>query len=361
MQRSGRKGFTIALIVALLLIVVPAWAVSGPVTTTDILLTPSGTIDLTVGERTAVEAALIPEDSTQPVKWSSSDSKVAIAMDGVVTAKGKGTATITASSGDREAAVEVSVNSKPVKTTGIAISPSGTVRLEVGDRTTLTATVEPWNSTEPVKWSSSDKAVAIVRKGIVKAKGEGTAVITAKSGSKKARVKVKVVPKTVKTTKLTLSPSKTFKLTVGDRKAVKATLKPRNSTQGVKWSSSDKEVATVNSKGVVTAKGEGTAKITAKSGTKKASVKVKVTGPAQPEPTATPAPEPTETAQPATEKTLVAYFSCTGTTEGVARKLAKVTGADLYEIVPAEPYTAEDLDYGDRSHRATAAAYRKAR
>lgn len=353
MQRSGRKGFTIALIVALLLIVVPAWAVSGPVTTTDILLTPSGTIDLTVGERTAVEVALIPEDSTQPVKWSSSDSKVAIAMDGVVTAKGKGTATITASSGDREAAVEVSVNSKPVKTTGIAISPSGTVRLEVGDRTTLTATVEPWNSTEPVKWSSSDKAVAIVRKGIVKAKGEGTAVITAKSGSKKARVKVKVVPKTVKTTKLTLSPSKTFKLTVGDRKAVKATLKPRNSTQGVKWSSSDKEVATVNSKGVVTAKGEGTAKITAKSGTKKASVKVKVTGPAQPEPTATPAPEPTETAQPATEKTLVAYFSCTGTTEGVARKLAKVTGADLYEIVPAEPYTAEDLDYGDRSHRAT--------
>ena len=51
--------------------------------------------------------------------------------------------------------------------------------------------------------------------------------------------------------------------------------------------------------------------------------------------------------------TLVIYFSCTGTTRGVAEKLANVTGADLYEIVPAEPYTEEDLNYSDRSTRAT--------
>ena len=51
--------------------------------------------------------------------------------------------------------------------------------------------------------------------------------------------------------------------------------------------------------------------------------------------------------------TLVIYFSCTGTTKGVAEKLAKVTGADLYEIVPAVPYTEEDLNYNDRSTRAT--------
>ena len=51
--------------------------------------------------------------------------------------------------------------------------------------------------------------------------------------------------------------------------------------------------------------------------------------------------------------TLVVYFSCTGTTKGVAEKLANVTGADLYEIVPAVPYTDEDLNYNDRSTRAT--------
>ena len=51
--------------------------------------------------------------------------------------------------------------------------------------------------------------------------------------------------------------------------------------------------------------------------------------------------------------TLVIYFSCTGTTRGVAEKLANVTGADLYEIVHAVPYTDEDLNYNDRSTRAT--------
>ena len=51
--------------------------------------------------------------------------------------------------------------------------------------------------------------------------------------------------------------------------------------------------------------------------------------------------------------TLVIYFSCTGTTKGVAEKLANVTGADLHEIVPAVPYTEEDLNYNDRSTRAT--------
>ena len=50
---------------------------------------------------------------------------------------------------------------------------------------------------------------------------------------------------------------------------------------------------------------------------------------------------------------LVIYFSCTGTTRGVAETLAAVTGADLWEIVPAEPYTEEDLNYRDRSTRAT--------
>ena len=50
---------------------------------------------------------------------------------------------------------------------------------------------------------------------------------------------------------------------------------------------------------------------------------------------------------------LVVYFSVTGTTRGVAERIAALTGADLAEIVPAQPYTAEDLNYNDRSTRAT--------
>ena len=52
-------------------------------------------------------------------------------------------------------------------------------------------------------------------------------------------------------------------------------------------------------------------------------------------------------------ETLVAFFSATGTTKGVAEKIASLTGADLYEILAAEPYTAEDLNYNDSSSRST--------
>ena len=50
---------------------------------------------------------------------------------------------------------------------------------------------------------------------------------------------------------------------------------------------------------------------------------------------------------------LVAFFSATGTTKGVAEKIASVTGGDLYEILAAEPYTADDLNYNDNSSRST--------
>lgn len=52
-------------------------------------------------------------------------------------------------------------------------------------------------------------------------------------------------------------------------------------------------------------------------------------------------------------KTLVAYFSATGTTEAVARDLAEVTGATLYEIKPEVRYTAADLDWRDKTSRSS--------
>lgn len=52
-------------------------------------------------------------------------------------------------------------------------------------------------------------------------------------------------------------------------------------------------------------------------------------------------------------KVLVAYFSATGTTKTLAEHAADVLGADLYEIIPKEPYSDADLDYGDDNSRST--------
>ena len=52
-------------------------------------------------------------------------------------------------------------------------------------------------------------------------------------------------------------------------------------------------------------------------------------------------------------KTLVAYFSATGTTAAVAQDLADVTGGTLYEIKPEVKYTAADLDWRDKSSRSS--------
>lgn len=54
-----------------------------------------------------------------------------------------------------------------------------------------------------------------------------------------------------------------------------------------------------------------------------------------------------------TKKTVVAYFSASGTTEAVAKQLAKDNKADLYAIEPAEKYTAADLDWHNKKSRSS--------
>lgn len=72
---------------------------------------------------------------------------------------------------------------------------------------------------------------------------------------------------------------------------------------------------------------------------------------ASPDPTTAEAEDQTEA--DAGKDTLVVVFSATGTTKGVAEKIVAVTDADLYEIIPAEPYSDADLDWQDDNSRAT--------
>lgn len=57
------------------------------------------------------------------------------------------------------------------------------------------------------------------------------------------------------------------------------------------------------------------------------------------------------TMQPETGKTLVVYYSASGNTERVAKDIAEAAGADLFEIVPTEVYTSDDLDWTNPDSR----------
>lgn len=71
----------------------------------------------------------------------------------------------------------------------------------------------------------------------------------------------------------------------------------------------------------------------------------------QPESSSTAPAESEPETQPETGKTLVVYYSASGNTEQVAKDIAEAAGADLFEIVPTEVYTSEDLNWTNSDSR----------
>lgn len=121
------------------------------------------------------------------------------------------------------------------------------ITVYVGDTYTLKLN----GTTKLIKWTSSNKKIATVSpKGIVKGVKKGSCTITATVGSKKYTCKVTVKSPGISKTKLTME------------KASETTLKINGVSGKVTWKSADKSIATVNSKGEVVAKNEGTVKIT---------------------------------------------------------------------------------------------------
>lgn len=151
----------------------------------------------------------------------------------------------------------------PVKVNRITLNKTSS-KLFLGKTTTINATVSPSNANNKgVKWTSSNSKVATVdSKGVVTAKGVGTATITctAKDGSNvKATCKITV---SRPVTKITLNKTKA-NIKKGKKLTLRASVSPFFATnKNVTWKSSNPSVATVNSKGVVTAKKAGTVTIT---------------------------------------------------------------------------------------------------
>ena len=161
-----------------------------------------------------------------------------------------------------------------VPATSITLNASSQ-NLITGESFTLTATVEPAKTTDTVVWSSSNEAVATVSDGTVTAAKAGTTEITATAGNVKATCTVTVSDPVYKVTDIKLTAAPSRRIAAGKKVKLKASIAPSNATdKSVTWTSSNKKVATVNAKGLVTfKKNAGGKKVTitatAKDGNKK--------------------------------------------------------------------------------------------
>lgn len=231
-----------------------------------------------------LSAVIAPFDASQDVKWSSSNKKIAkISADGKITPVKSGKVTITATAKDgskKKDSITITVK-RLVK----SIEISGKELLASSFNTTLKAKVLPANATnKSLKWSSSDTSIATVNaKGVVTAaKGiteRKTVVITAsaKDGSGVfAKWTITVCPK-VSSVQMLMNGADAGKSAKIDLASGISTLQlgalvqPANAIQDLKWTSSNKSVASVDADGLVKGLKPGTVTITvsAKDGTGK--------------------------------------------------------------------------------------------
>ena len=204
------------------------------------------------------------------VSWRSSGGAVAaVDRNGVVTATGNGTAFVAAMAEDAGDSARVAVEQRPVS---LGISPAGPLGLEaIGDTLRLAAQVLDPND-QPivgavVMWVATDTTIVTVdREGLVTAVDNGAAAIHATSGRLADTVSavVEQVPVEVR-----ISPADdplTFG-TLGDTVRLSAQVLDSNGHPvagvHVAWSTSDTSVATVDGDGLVAARGNGTATVSA--------------------------------------------------------------------------------------------------
>ncbi|PKM41320.1 MAG: hypothetical protein CVV04_02390 [Firmicutes bacterium HGW-Firmicutes-9] len=242
------------------------------------LVLDKSVLSLPVNGSYSLTATIGPDDATdKTITWvSASPSDVSVDSTGTVKVlrNFSGSVVITATSNDNAAATQdcsVSVNSIAVD--GIAISDTSAT-IYKGSWKQLSAVITPTGAADPaVTWSSSNLAVATVdATGKVTAVGVpagadyGEAIITAQSSNSSvfATCTIKVLS-SVLITSLTLNKSEVA-LNVGDEETLTVTGTPSNATnKTLLWTSSNPEVASVNSSGKIIAASKGTTVVRAES------------------------------------------------------------------------------------------------
>ena len=226
---------------------------------------------LSTGSVMEMTAAVSPTGNT--ATWTSDDETVAtVEADGTVTAKAPGIAMITVTAGGVSQTCGVAVYDQTV--TSVKLNRTS-VDLTVNDSIGLTAYVDPDDAVnKDVVWTSDDENVATVNSsGTVTAVGKGSTTVKAQSGGQSAACSVEV---TLPVASVSIGSS-SKKLSLNETADLVATVSPSNATYpNVTWTSSDTDIATVDSTGTVTAKEFGSATITAEADGKFATCTVAV-------------------------------------------------------------------------------------
>lgn len=240
-----------------------------------------------IGATKELKVYFNPTNTTsKTITWSSSNSDIVSVYNGVIKAKKYGKATITAKSTyGKTATCTVNVEKPQISVITLKLNKNRLFLTE-NSFATLKANINPINATDQkVTWSTSNSNIVSVFNGSLIAKKAGTATITAQtSNGKKDTCVVTVNSATISVITLTLNKNK-LELTKGKSETLSASINPINATNKIViWNSSNTNVATV-SNGKVTAKGVGTATITAKASNGKiATCVVKVVNPTNPIP-----------------------------------------------------------------------------
>ena len=198
--------------------------------------------------------------------WASSDVAVAtVDTNGLVTAAGNGAATITATAGSASGSATVTVAQSP---DSVAVAPAEAVIAALGDTLRLAAGAFDANghavADAEFSWASSDVAVATVDAGgLVTAASNGAATVTATSGQASSDARVTVEQQVAG---VELSPS-TAALLPGDTLRIMASAVDANghavAGAAFTWTTSDTTIATVDTTGLVTARGPGAVTVSA--------------------------------------------------------------------------------------------------
>ena len=262
-------------------------------------------VTLEVGKTITLQATITPDNATNKnVTWTSENKEIASVSDGIVTAikPGETTITVTTQDGEKTATCKIIViqseepepepEPEEVPVEGVALNMQN-VTLEVGETTSLQATITPDNATNKnVTWTSENKEIASVSDGIVTAikSGETTITVTTQDGEKTATCEVTVLqseepepepepePEEIPVEGVTLNIQNTT-LNIGETTTLVATITPNDATnKNITWTSENEDIATVNN-GLVTAIGPGetTITVTTQDGKKTATCKITVT------------------------------------------------------------------------------------